>query len=100
MLSLSKHSLSLKHLSPLQNNGVIPAGTSGQVLAKSSGSDYALKWLDLSSIATLLDQPVQAVASAPTVDVTPYAATTRNLRITGTTQIDGWAITNGQVFSG
>jgi hypothetical protein len=85
-------------LSPLQNNGVIPAGTSGQVLAKSSGSDYALKWLDLSSIATLLDQPVQDVASAPTVDVTPYAAVTRNLRITGTTQIDGWAITNGQVF--
>lgn len=85
-------------LAPLQNNGVIPAGTSGQVLAKSSGSDYALQWLNLSSIATLLDQPVQSVASAPTVDVTPYAATTRNLLITGTTQIDGWAITAGEVF--
>jgi hypothetical protein len=85
-------------LAPLQNNGVIPAGTINQVLAKSSGSDYALKWLDLSAIATLLDQPVQNVASAPTVDVTPYAATTRNLLITGTTQIDGWAITAGQVF--
>lgn len=85
-------------LAPLQNNGVIPAGTSGQVLAKSSNSDYALQWLNLSSIATLLDQPVQAVASAPTVDVTPYSATTRNLLITGTTQIDGWAITAGQVF--
>jgi hypothetical protein len=83
---------------PLQNNGVIPAGTAGQVLAKVDASDYSLQWKDLSSIATLLDQPVQAVASAPTVDVTPYAATTRNLLITGTTQIDGWAITAGQVF--
>jgi hypothetical protein len=56
------------------------------------------KWLDLSGIATLLDQPTQNVASAPTIDVTPYAATTRNLLITGSTQIDGWAITAGQVF--
>jgi hypothetical protein len=85
-------------LAPLQNNGVIAAGNSGQVLAKNSNSDYDLKWLDISSIATLLDQPVQIVASAPTVDVTPYSGTTRNLLITGATQIDGWAITAGQVF--
>lgn len=85
-------------LAPLQNNGVIPAGANGQVLAKSSGSDYALQWLSLSSIATLLDQPVQNVASAPTVDVTGLAAQTRNILITGNTQIDGWSITAGQVF--
>jgi hypothetical protein len=30
-------------LAPLQNNGVIPAGLANQVLAKSSGSDYALQ---------------------------------------------------------
>lgn len=83
---------------PLQNNGVIPAGANGQVLAKSSGSDYALQWLSISSIATLLDQPRQNVASAPTVDLTPFAATSRNILITGTTQIDGFAITNGQTF--
>lgn len=83
---------------PLQNNGVIPAGTVGQVLTKNSNSDYDLKWLSLSSIATLLDQPRVNVASAPTVDLTGLAASTRNIQITGTTQIDGWAITNGQVF--
>jgi hypothetical protein len=44
------------------------------------------------------DQPRQNVASAPTVDLTPYVATTRNILITGTTQIDGFAITNGQTF--
>jgi hypothetical protein len=98
MLSPFKAFAVSQTLAPLQNNGVIPAGAINQVLAKSSGSDYALKWLDLSAIATLLDQPVQNVASAPTVDVTPYSATTRNLLITGTTQIDGWAITAGQVF--
>jgi hypothetical protein len=39
---------------PLQNNGVIPAGTAGQVLAKIDATDYNLQWLSLSAIATLL----------------------------------------------
>lgn len=85
-------------LAPLQNNGLPPAGTAAQVLSKKSGSDYDAQWLSLSSLTTLLDQPVQNVASAPTVDVTGLASTTRNILITGTTQIDGWAITAGEVF--
>ena len=80
-------------------NGLPGGGTTGQVLAKTSGSDYAVNWTSLAALGTLLDAARVNVASASTVDLTPQSTVTRNIQITGTTQIDGFQITNGQLYA-
>jgi hypothetical protein len=80
-------------------NGLIPGGTTGQILGKASNSDYDQEWIDLTSLPVLTDGPRTNVASASTVDLTTVAATTRNLLITGNIQIDGFQIANGEVFA-
>lgn len=81
------------------NNGVPAGGTIGQFLRKSSGSDYALEWFSLSALTSLLDSARSNIASASTVNLTALAATTRNIAITGVIQIDGFQITNGQLWA-
>jgi hypothetical protein len=83
---------------PIVFNGQPAGGTVGQVLVKQSGSDYDSDWEDPDVATTLLDAARVNVASASTVDLTAVAATTRNIQITGTIQIDGFQVTNGQVW--
>lgn len=83
---------------PTVFSGLPVGGTANQVLTKTSGSDYAAAWTSLSNITTLLDAARVNIASASTVDLSAQAATTRNIQITGTTQIDGFQVTNGQVW--
>lgn len=85
---------------PTTLNGLPAGGTTGQVLSKTSGSDYAASWVTLTALATLLDSARQSVASASTVDLSgAVSLATRNIQITGTTQIDGFQITNGQLWA-
>lgn len=84
----------------IPNGGTLPAGgTTGQIPAKLSNNDYDVGWVSISAIAGLLDKPVQTVAAANTVDLTPYATTTRNLSITGTTGVAGFQVANGQLWA-
>lgn len=80
-------------------NGLPVGGTAAQYLVKLSGSDYNVGWASLVSPPTLLDAPRQNIASAATVNLSAIAATTRNILITGNTQIDGFQISNGQVWA-
>lgn len=79
-------------------NGVPPAGTTGQLLAKKSNSDYDLNWISLASLPVLTDGPRTNVASASTTDLTGVATTTRNILITGNLEIDGFLVGSGEVF--
>jgi hypothetical protein len=83
---------------PIVFNGQPSGGTAGQILTKNSGSDYDSSWQSASNITTLLDAARQNIASASTVNLSAIAATTRNIQITGTVQIDGFQVTNGQVW--
>lgn len=85
-------------IAPIVNNGVPQGGTAGQVLTKVDSSDYNTLWNNPASITTLLDAPRQSVASASTVNLLALAATTRNIQITGSVQIDGFQVTNGQLW--
>jgi hypothetical protein len=84
----------------IPNGGGLPAGgTTGQVPVKLSLNDYDVGWTSISAIAGLLDKPVQAVAAANTIDLTPYALTTRNITISGLTTVAGFQLANGQLWS-
>lgn len=84
---------------PATLNGVPQGGTAGQVLTKDSSSDYDSSWQTPTPTVTLLDAARQNIASAATVSLTTIAAATRNIQITGTTQIDGFAVSNGQLWA-
>ncbi len=84
---------------PVTLNGIPEGGTAGQVLAKINGSDYNTEWVDAESITGLLDALRVNVASGPTVDLTSVTNTTRNLQITGVTQIDGFIIPAGELYA-
>lgn len=79
-------------------NGVPPAGTTGQLLAKNSNNDFDLTWISLASLPVLTDGPRTNIASASTVDLTGVATTTRNILITGGLEIDGFLVGSGEVF--
>lgn len=84
----------------IPNGGGLPAGGSAnQILSKINGSDYNAQWISISALAGLLDAPLQNVASANTVDLSGLASTTRNIVITGNTNIAGFQITSGQLFA-
>lgn len=85
---------------PPFNNNPPAGGTTGQLLAKASASDYAYTWTNPPSTpASLQDGPRTNVASATTVDLTGVDDTTRNILITGTTTIAGFLITSGQLYA-
>lgn len=86
---------------PVTLNGLPPAGNANQILQKTDGTDYNTRWVDLSSISSsLLDGARQNVASAPTIDLSgAIKSQTRNIQITGVTQIDGFIITNGELWA-
>lgn len=86
-------------LTPPIANGMPAGGTAGQVLDKIDGSDYNVKWVSFSALGSLLDSPRVNVASAATVDLTGQATVTRNIQITGTVEIDGFQIANGELFA-
>lgn len=84
----------------LPSGGGVPlGGAAGQALVKTSASDYAAAWTNLTALASLLDSPRVNVDSATTVLLSPLALTTRNIQITGTTGISGFQIANGQMFA-
>lgn len=84
---------------PIVFNGMPAGGTAGQFLTKIDSSDYTAQWANPSSITTLLDAARVNVASASTVNLTPLAATTRNIQITGSVQIDGFQVANGELWA-
>lgn len=86
---------------PATLNGVPQGGSANQILQKIDGTDYSTRWVDSSALsASLLDAPRQNIASAPTVDLTGVVRSqSRNIQLTGTTQIDGFQITNGEVWA-
>jgi hypothetical protein len=86
-------------IAPVVFNGLPSGGTSGQVLTKTSASDYQSEWSDPDTATTLLDAARVNIASASTVNLAAIAATTRNIQITGSTQIDGFQVSNGQVWA-
>lgn len=84
----------------IPNGGGVPAGgTTGQALVKIDNSDYNSQWVSLTALASLLDAPRQNVASATTVNLTGLSAVTRNIAITGNTNITGFQVANGQLFA-
>lgn len=85
-------------LAPLVFNGQPSGGTVGQVLTKQSSSDYDSEWEDPETPVTLLDAARVNIASASTVNLSAIAATTRNIQITGSIQIDGFQVSNGQLW--
>lgn len=93
-VSIALHQL----IPPVVFNGMPSGGTTGQVLSKTSSSDYQANWTDPETAVSLLDAARINVASASTIDLSVIAATTRNIQITGSTQIDGFQVSNGQVW--
>lgn len=85
-------------IAPVVNNGIPQGGTAGAVLTKVDGSDYNVAWTASSAITTLLDSPRQNVASTATVNLIAIQSTTRNINITGVAEIDGFQVTNGQLW--
>lgn len=85
-------------IAPVVFNGIPSGGTDGQLLTKVGASDYAAEWSDPDSITTLLDAQRANVASASTVNLGIVAAITRNVQITGSIQVDGFQVANGQVW--
>lgn len=86
-------------IAPVVNNGLPQGGAAGAILTKASGSDYDANWIAQSSITTLLDAVRANIASASTVNLVAIQGTTRNINITGNIQIDGFQITNGEVWA-
>lgn len=84
---------------PIVNNGLPSGGTAGSVLQKQSSSDYDANWVAQTAVATLLDAARQNVASVSTISLVSIQTTTRNINITGNIQIDGFQVTNGQVWA-
>jgi len=83
---------------PVVFNGLPAGGSTNQVLVKASGSDYDAEWENADAQTTLLDAARVNVASASTINLVAIEDTTRNIQITGSVQIDGFQITNGQVW--
>lgn len=86
-------------IAPVVNNGLPQGGATGAVLQKVSGSDYDAVWNPQSSVTTLLDAARSNVASASTINLVALQGTTRNINITGNIQIDGFQVTNGEVWA-
>lgn len=85
---------------PLFEHGVPAGGTTGQYLAKATGSDYDVEWISPPATpASLQDGPRASVASAATVNLVALEDTTRNILITGTTTIGGFQISDGQLWA-
>jgi hypothetical protein len=85
-------------IAPTVFNGLPGGGTTGQLLTKTSSSDFESEWSDPSTISNLFDAARVNVVTASTVNLVAIEGTTRNVQLTGSIQVDGFQITNGQVW--